>query len=52
MLEHQALDRVHQLGQKNEVISVRYIVKGNDSVEEVCLLSYSLRPACKRRATY
>jgi hypothetical protein len=36
MLEQQALDRVHRLGQVNDVISTRYIVPGADSVEEVC----------------
>lgn len=35
MLELQALDRVHRLGQKKEVIAVRYVVTGADSVEEV-----------------
>ena len=37
MLERQALDRVHRLGQNNEVICTRYIVSGSDSVEQVCL---------------
>jgi len=36
MVEEQALDRVHRLGQTREVITFRYIVK--DSIEEV---SYS-----------
>jgi SNF2 family DNA or RNA helicase len=35
MLELQALDRVHRLGQKKEVVAVRYVVTGADSVEEV-----------------
>jgi hypothetical protein len=35
MLERQALDRVHRLGQKLPVISRRYIVEGKDSIEEV-----------------
>ncbi|KAH6891507.1 SNF2 family N-terminal domain-containing protein [Thelonectria olida] len=40
MLERQALDRVHRLGQTKEVISFRYVVAGTDSVEEVstCIL--------------
>lgn len=35
MLERQAVDRVHRLGQTKEVISTSYIVSGSDSVEEV-----------------
>ncbi|KAI0967465.1 P-loop containing nucleoside triphosphate hydrolase protein [Xylaria arbuscula] len=34
MLERQALDRVHRLGQTREVIETRYIVEGSDSIEE------------------
>jgi SWI/SNF-related matrix-associated actin-dependent regulator of chromatin subfamily A3 len=33
MAEEQALDRVYRLGQRREVLSIRYIVK--DSIEEV-----------------
>jgi SWI/SNF-related matrix-associated actin-dependent regulator of chromatin subfamily A3 len=33
MAEEQALDRVHRLGQTQEVIAIRYVVK--DSIEEV-----------------
>lgn len=33
MAEEQALDRVHRMGQRREVIATRYIVK--DSIEEV-----------------
>lgn len=33
MAEEQALDRVHRMGQKQEVVATRYIVK--DSIEEV-----------------
>lgn len=33
MSEEQALDRIHRLGQKREVTTVRYIIK--DSFEEV-----------------
>lgn len=35
MLEIQAIDRVHRLGQTREVKAIRYIVPGEDSVEEV-----------------
>ncbi|KAJ8129741.1 hypothetical protein O1611_g3887 [Lasiodiplodia mahajangana] len=34
MLEQQALDRVHRLGQTKEVASIRYIVQGSDSIEK------------------
>ncbi|KAK7978463.1 hypothetical protein PG988_005953 [Apiospora saccharicola] len=34
MLERQALDRVHRLGQAKEVIAISYIVSDSDSVEE------------------
>lgn len=37
MLERQALDRVHRLGQTGEVISISYVVSSSDSVEEVTL---------------
>ncbi|KAL8828540.1 MAG: hypothetical protein Q9191_002531 [Dirinaria sp. TL-2023a] len=40
MAEQQALDRVHRMGQKHEVIATRYIVK--DSIEEVTILVQSL----------
>ena len=33
MAEEQALDRVHRMGQRREVVATRYIVK--DSIEEV-----------------
>lgn len=33
MVEDQALDRVHRIGQKKEVTTVRYIVK--NTLEEV-----------------
>ncbi|KAI5843795.1 SNF2 family N-terminal domain-containing protein [Morchella snyderi] len=33
MVEHQALDRLHRIGQKNKVVTTRYIVK--NSIEEV-----------------
>lgn len=33
MAEEQALDKVYRLGQKLEVLAIRYIVK--DSIEEV-----------------
>ena len=35
MLERQALDRIHRLGQTKDVVSRRYIVRGIDSIEEV-----------------
>lgn len=35
MLELQAVDRVHRLGQTKEVTSISYVVSGSDSVEEV-----------------
>lgn len=35
MVEQQALDRLHRIGQKKEVITTRYIVK--NSIEEVGL---------------
>ncbi len=35
MLEEQALDRVHRLGQTRQVKQIRYIVEGPDSVERV-----------------
>lgn len=34
MVEDQALDRVHRIGQKKEVTTTRYIVK--KTLEEVC----------------
>ncbi|KAH8150923.1 uncharacterized protein LAJ45_05105 [Morchella importuna] len=40
MVEHQALDRVHRIGQKNEVVTTRYIVK--NSIEE-SMLSFQKR---------
>ena len=33
MAEEQALDRVHRMGQRQEVVATRYIVR--DSIEEV-----------------
>ena len=35
MLERQALDRVHRIGQKRNVLTIRYIVTGATSIEEV-----------------
>lgn len=35
MLERQALDRVHRIGQKRNVLAIRYIVTGPGSIEEV-----------------
>lgn len=35
MLEQQALQRVHRLGQTQPVKQIRYIVDGTDSVERV-----------------
>jgi len=35
MLERQALDRVHRLGQTKRVLSRRYVVAGQDSIEKV-----------------
>ncbi|KAI1386581.1 SNF2 family N-terminal domain-containing protein [Hypoxylon trugodes] len=34
LLEQQAMDRVHRLGQEREVLATRYIVSGPDSIEE------------------
>jgi SWI/SNF-related matrix-associated actin-dependent regulator of chromatin subfamily A3 len=34
-IEQQAMDRVHRLGQTRRIKKIRYIVKGEDSVEEV-----------------
>ncbi|XDG09354.1 hypothetical protein ABKA04_008969 [Annulohypoxylon sp. FPYF3050] len=34
LLEQQAIDRVHRLGQDKEVIAVRYIVSGSTSIEQ------------------
>ncbi|KAI0840676.1 P-loop containing nucleoside triphosphate hydrolase protein [Hypoxylon sp. FL0890] len=34
LLEQQAIDRVHRLGQDSEVVATRYIVSGSDSIEE------------------
>jgi SWI/SNF-related matrix-associated actin-dependent regulator of chromatin subfamily A3 len=36
MIEEQALCRVHRVGQKREVTTVRYLIRG--SFEEVCHL--------------
>ncbi|XXG98339.1 Mitochondrial tRNAs modification protein [Hypoxylon texense] len=33
-LEQQAMDRVHRLGQENEVVATRYIVAGQSSIEQ------------------
>lgn len=44
MLERQALDRVHRLGQNREVLCTRYVVSGSDSVEQVCLLAIMSTP--------
>jgi hypothetical protein len=35
MLERQALDRIHRLGQTKDVVSRCYVVGGIDSIEEV-----------------
>lgn len=35
MLERQAMDRIHRLGQENEVTIFRYIVDKSDSIEKV-----------------
>ncbi|KAI1211065.1 SNF2 family N-terminal domain-containing protein [Annulohypoxylon truncatum] len=35
LLEQQAIDRIHRLGQDREVIATRYIVSGSDSIEQV-----------------
>jgi len=35
MLERQALDRVHRLGQTKDVVSRCYVVQGLDSIELV-----------------
>ena len=40
MLEEQALDRVHRIGQTKPVITIRYIIK--DSFEEVSMVSTSV----------
>ncbi|KAI0847593.1 SNF2 family N-terminal domain-containing protein [Daldinia vernicosa] len=37
LIEQQAMDRVYRLGQKNEVITTRYIVSGSDSIEQASL---------------
>ncbi|KAI0152567.1 SNF2 family N-terminal domain-containing protein [Hypoxylon sp. NC0597] len=34
LLEQQAIDRVHRLGQGSEVLATRYIVAGSDSIEQ------------------
>lgn len=38
MVERQALDRVYRLGQRNDVVSISYLVDGKDSIEQVCFL--------------
>lgn len=40
MIEEQALDRVHRIGQQNDVQIFRYLVK--DSIESVCNQAPSL----------
>lgn len=35
LLEQQAMDRVYRLGQESEVVATRYIVSGQDSIEQV-----------------
>ena len=37
MLDSQALDRVHRLGQERPVKVFRYVVKADKSIEQVCL---------------
>jgi hypothetical protein len=39
MLEKQALDRVHRLGQTQQVKQIRYVVEGADSIECVSAIS-------------
>ncbi|KAI0161114.1 SNF2 family N-terminal domain-containing protein [Hypoxylon sp. FL1284] len=34
LLEQQAIDRVHRLGQEKAVVATRYIVSGSDSIEQ------------------
>ncbi|KAI4861311.1 SNF2 family N-terminal domain-containing protein [Hypoxylon rubiginosum] len=34
LLEQQAMDRVYRLGQESEVVATRYIVSGQDSIEQ------------------
>lgn len=41
MAEEQALDRVHRMGQTQEVVATKYVVK--DSIEEVSLRSLVAR---------
>jgi hypothetical protein len=42
MLERQALDRVHRLGQTKDVVSRCYVVQGLDSIELVSKHNVSL----------
>lgn len=35
LLEQQAIDRVHRLGQQSQVIATHYVVPGVDSIEQV-----------------
>ncbi|KAI1457991.1 SNF2 family N-terminal domain-containing protein [Annulohypoxylon moriforme] len=37
LLEQQAIDRIHRLGQDKEVTATRYIVSGSDSIEQYIL---------------
>ncbi|KAI0889137.1 SNF2 family N-terminal domain-containing protein [Annulohypoxylon maeteangense] len=37
LLEQQAIDRIHRLGQEREVIATRYVVSGSDSIEQYVL---------------
>jgi hypothetical protein len=43
MLERQALDRIHRLGQTKDVVSRSYVVEGPDSIEAVKLTSFVLQ---------
>ena len=49
MAEEQALDRVHRIGQKREVFTIRYIV--NNSIEQVKLLCHAVQPCCNSSNT-
>jgi len=43
MIEEQALCRVHRVGQRRNVTTIRYVMR--DSFEEVCYTFPSLRPS-------
>lgn len=42
MLERQAIDRVHRIGQRRNVLAIRYIVTGSTSIEEVISTSQGI----------